>query len=160
MHGDDFTSSGTENELRWLVQEFEKKYITKVRGIVGPDPHDLRSMTIFNRILEWKSDRITFEADPRHVDMIIKGMGLVNGKGSDVVGSDVKQSECEEELCKEDAFKFRSLAARCNFLSLDRLDLQYACKEICRRMSSPRTGNWMLLKKFGTILGETQTHCH
>ena len=141
VHGDDFTSSGTENELRWLVQEFEKKYITKVRGIVGPDSHDLRSMTILNRILEWKSDRITFEADPRHVDMIIKGMGLVNGKGSDVVGNEVKQSEGEEKLCKEDAFKFRSLAARCNFLTMDRPDLQYACKEICRRMSSPRTGD-------------------
>ena len=51
VHGDDFTSSGAENELRWLVQEFEKKYITKVRGIVGPDSHDLRSMTVPNRIL-------------------------------------------------------------------------------------------------------------
>ena len=94
VHGDDFTSSGTENELRWQVQEFEK-YITKVRGIVGPESHDLRSMTILNRILELKSGRITFEADPRHVDMIINGMRLVNCKGSDVVG--------------------RSLAARCNF---------------------------------------------
>ena len=150
MHGDDFTSSGTESELRWLVQEFEKKYITKVRGIVGPDSHDLRSMTVLNRILEWKSDRITIEADPRHVDMIIKGIGLVNGKVSDVVGSEVKQSEGEEKLCKEDAFKFRSLAARCNFLSMDRLDLQYACKEICHRMSSPR--NWMLLKKLARYL--------
>ena len=84
--------------------------------------------------------------------MIIKGMGLVNGKGSDVVGSEVKQSEGEEELCKEDAFKFRSLAARCNFLSMDRPDLQYACKEICRRMSSPRTGDWMLLKKLARYL--------
>ena len=82
--------------------------------------------------------------------MIIKGMGLVNGKGSDVVGSEVKQSEGEEELCKEDAFKFRSLPARCHFLSMDRPDLQYACKEICRRMSSPR--NWMLLKKLARYL--------
>ena len=52
VHGDDFTSSGTQNELRWLEEEFEKTYINKVRGIVGPECHhdDL------NRILEWKSD--------------------------------------------------------------------------------------------------------
>ena len=117
VHGDDFTSSGTENELRWLVQEFKKKFFTKVRGIVGPESHDLKSMTIFNRILEWKPDRITFEADPRHVGMLINGMGLVNSKGSDVVGSAVEQSEGEDELSNDDAFRFRSMAARCNFLS-------------------------------------------
>ena len=107
------------------MQEFEKKFVTKVRGIV--DSHDLRSMTILNRIPGWMSDQNTFEADPRHVDMIINGMGLVNGKGSDVVGSAVEQSEGEEELSKDDAFRFRSLAARCNFLGVDRPDLQYAC---------------------------------
>ena len=44
------------------------------------------------------------------------------------------------------------MAARCNFLSMDRLDLQYACKEICRRMSSPRPRDWMLLKKLARYL--------
>ena len=38
-----------------------------------------------------------------------------------------------------------SLAARCNFLSMDRSDLQYACKEICRR-------DWMLLAKLARYL--------
>ena len=42
VHGDDLTSSGTENELRW--QPFEQR-LTKVRGIVGPGSLDLRSMT-------------------------------------------------------------------------------------------------------------------
>ena len=99
--------------------------------MAGPESHDMTSMTIFNRILEWKPDRITFEADPRHVDMIINGMGLVNGKGSDVVGSAVEQNEGEDELSNDDAFRFRSMAARCNFLSM-RPDLQCACKVICR----------------------------
>ena len=121
VHGDYFTSSGTEDELRWLLQEFEKKFVTKVRGIVGPDSHDLRSMTVLNRILEWMSDQNTFEADHRHVDMIINGMGLVNGKGSDVVGSAAEQSEGEEEMGKDDAFRFRSLAARCNFLGVGQM---------------------------------------
>ena len=73
-------------------------------------------MTIINRILEWKSDRTTFEADLRHFDMIIKGMGLVNGKGSDVVGSDVKQSEGEEELCKEDAIQVQVIGGQVQLL--------------------------------------------
>ena len=100
VHGDDFTSSGTESELRWPVREFGKKYITKVRGIVGPDSHDLRSLTVLNRILEWKSDRITFEADPRHVDMIIKGMGLVNGTGSDVVAVKLSKARVKKNFAR------------------------------------------------------------
>ena len=126
-------------------------FFTKVRGIVGPESHDLKSMTILNRILERKPDRITFEADLRHVDMIINGMGQVNGKGSNVVGSAVEQSEGEDELSKDDAFRFRSLAARCNFLNM-RPNLQYACEEICLRMSSPRPRDWMLLKKLARYL--------
>ena len=79
-------------------------------------------------------------------------MGLVNGKGSDVVGSAAEQSEGEEELSKDDAFRFRSLPARCDVLSMVRPDLQYACKGICCRMSSPRSRDWMLLKKLARHL--------
>ena len=152
VHGDDLNSSRTEDDLRWLVLEFEKKCVTKVRGIVGPESHDSRSMTILDRILDWNFDRITFEADPRHVYMIVHGMGLVSGKGSDVVGSVVEQSEGEKELSKDGAFRFRSLAARCNFLSMDRLHMQCARKEICRRMSSPRSRDWLCLKKLARLL--------
>ena len=35
---------------------------------------------------------------------------------------------------------------------MDRPDLQYACKVICRRMSSPRTGDRMMLKKLARYL--------
>ena len=50
--GNDFTSCGTGKLLNCLVQEFEKKHLNKVRGIVGPESHDMKSKTILNRILE------------------------------------------------------------------------------------------------------------
>ena len=97
--------------------------------------------------------RLEINDDPCHVEMIMNGMGLVNGKESDVVGSAVEQSEGEEEeMSKDDAFRFRSLAARCNFLCMYRPDLQHAYEEICRRMSSPRSRDWMMLKKLGPYL--------
>ena len=68
------------------------------------------------------------------------------------MGSAVEQSEGEEELIKDDAFRFRSLAVRCNVLSMDRPDLQYACKGIWHRMSSPRSSDRMLLKKLARHL--------
>ena len=48
--------------------------------------------------------------------------------------------------------KFRSLAARCNYLSLDRLDLQYAVKEICREMAKPTKGSWAKLQRIAQLL--------
>ena len=101
-----------------------------------------------------------FEADPRHVDMIIKGVGLVNGKGSDVVGSDVLQSEGEEELCKEDAFKFRSLAARCKFLSMDRPDFAVRLQGDLPQDVASTVTRLDVVGEVSTILGKTQTHRH
>ena len=37
-HGDDFTSSGTDNELRWLVQDLEMKFFTKFAGWSDQSP--------------------------------------------------------------------------------------------------------------------------
>ena len=62
-------------------------------------------MTISTEFWSGSPTAITFEFDPRHVDMIINDMGMVNGKGSDVMGSAVDQSEGEEELGKGDAFR-------------------------------------------------------
>ena len=54
----------------------------------------------------------------------------------------------EEEaqpLGQELALKFRALAARANYLSLDRPDIGCAAKECCRRMSAPTTQDWLAL---------------
>ena len=78
-------------------------------------------------------------------------MGQVKGEWSDVVAVLLSKAR-EEELSKDDAFMFRSLAARCNFSNKDGPDLECAWKEICRGMSSPRSCDWMLLKKLARYL--------
>ena len=37
---------------------------------------------------------------------------------------------------------FRAGAARAKYLALDRPDIAFAAKELCRRMSAPCAGNW------------------
>ena len=37
----------------------------------------------------------------------------------------------EEELESEQASQYRAMTARCNYLSQDRSDIQYAVKELC-----------------------------
>jgi hypothetical protein len=48
--------------------------------------------------------------------------------------------------------KFRGLAARASYLAMDRIDLMYATKEVCREMSAPRKSSWGRLKKVARYL--------
>ena len=41
--------------------------------------------------------------------------------------------------------RLRSLAARANYLAMDRPDLAFAAKELCRRMSAPLEEAWRWL---------------
>ena len=53
--------------------------------------------------MEWTDAGTQFEADPRHVDLIIEELGLDNANGSDVTGSKVDINETDTELDHEDA---------------------------------------------------------
>ena len=48
---------------------------------------------------------------------------------------------------------FRGAAARGNYLAADRVDIQFACKEVCRTMSSPTEQSWKALKRISRYLG-------
>ena len=61
-----------------------------MKGILGPDTHDMKAITILNRIVEWIEARIQYEADPWHVDLIDhRGAGTREGER---VGCDLQQS--------------------------------------------------------------------
>ena len=60
--------------------------------------------------------------------------------------------EEDETLNEEDSSRFRALAARANYLSQDRPDIQYATKDLCREMSSPTVRSWTGLKRLGRYL--------
>ena len=84
VHGDDFTVAGNDSELKYVTEVFQNKHNTKVRRILGSDPHDMKAMTILNRIVEWTNAGIQCKADPKHVDLIVEELGLENANGSDV----------------------------------------------------------------------------
>ena len=93
VHGVDFTVAGNDSELKYVAEVFQSKYKTKVRGILGPDLHDMKAMTILNWIVEWTNAGIQYETYPRHVGLIIEELGLENANGSDVTGSKVDINE-------------------------------------------------------------------
>ena len=57
-----------------------------------------------------------------------------------------------KELTGSEATRFRAVAARANYLAADRPDMQYAVKEVCRRMARPVAGDWQKLSRLGRYL--------
>ena len=86
----------------------------------------------------------------------MRDLGLESGS-KPVVTPGVKDVLVEEAIDKVsvDATRFRALVARANYLAQYRADIQFAVKELCRKMSNPEMRDWVALKRLGRyLLGE------
>ena len=63
-----------------------------------------------------------------------------------------KLSSTGDILCKEEATAFRALSARANYLALDRPDIAFAAKELCREFAQPTKDSYMRLKRLARYL--------
>ncbi len=203
VHGDDFTSTGTEANLKWLRVKLKEEFEMKTE-VLGPKQHHQRQVRILNRVVSWSEEGLQYEADQRHAEIMVEQLGLEKAKPLATPGTredagragpltvDVKsrtiteydhvndrfinfierdggegdqRMEIEEAVWPEkdgragdallapaEAKLFRGLAARLNYLSADRPDLQYAAKEVARRMARPTQQDWQLLKRVGRYL--------
>ena len=104
--------------------------------------------------MEWKESGVEYQADPKHAKLIIKAMALNFGSRSveSLIEREMFDEEAEKELNKEDASKFRQVAARLNYLAVDRPDLQFPTKEICRGMAKPQQKHLGMLKRIARYL--------
>ena len=98
VHGDDFTSLGTDEDLDWTEDMLRKSFDIKVRGRLGvgcPGDNEIR---ILNRIVRVTEHGLEYEADPRHVDLITSSLNLKESKPVTTPG--VKNSEAHLEADK------------------------------------------------------------
>jgi len=51
----------------------------KFRARLGPDNNDDKAVRILNRVIEWSSEGLRYEADQRHGELIVKDVGLKEG---------------------------------------------------------------------------------
>ena len=75
VHGDDFNALGTSADLDWYEKCLADNFEIKVRGRMGPGG-DCTEIKILNRILTYSEKGLTYEADPRHIDLLSSSMGL------------------------------------------------------------------------------------
>ena len=72
-------TEGREEQLRRLAGELQKAFEIKW-DIRGAAKHLCKATTLPNRIVEWRQDGISWEPDPRQLELIVCDLGLENGK--------------------------------------------------------------------------------
>lgn len=154
VHGDDYVSSGSRSAMVWLEEQLQHKYKIKVQKLHRPEAGGMMEAKVLNRIVRWTEGGCEVEADPRHAELIMeetleKGMRSLSTPGSDEKESD---KEGEELLVGDDIRRYRSAAARCNYLAQDRPEILYTVKEACREMATPTKSSWKKLQRVGQSL--------
>jgi len=143
VYGDDFTILGSEHPLDWFKNEIKRVYEMDFKARVGPDEGDTKMVRLLNRTIEWEHDGIYMEENKRrHAEIIVKHLNLEGctplAAPNEKINPKHLSDEDMKELSREDASTYRALAARGNYLSIDRSDIRYAVRELARRMSKPR----------------------
>ena len=79
---------------------------------------------------------------------------IYGGAGATYTREVAEVEEEDEEMDPGEATRPRGIAARANYLGIDRPDIQYATKEVCRDMAKPRRSSWDKLKRLARYLLE------
>ena len=135
----DFVTSGQRRECDWFKKQLETRFSIKTK-IVGLRDDEEKEERILNRVIRVTSQVWEMEADQRHADILVEQMNLKEAKGVSSPGEEEKrwgEEENRQLLEGTEARHYRELAARANYLAQDRVDIQFATKEICRGMCSP-----------------------
>ena len=74
VYGDDFTTTGTKEDLDWFRETLEQRYELKESCRLGPGPEDDKTGRILNRIIRWTSSGLEYEADPRQVEQLVRDL--------------------------------------------------------------------------------------
>ena len=151
VHGDDFTFAGIREELEKVKRMMQEWYDIKMRGIMGSGEDEVKEVEILGRRVRWTAEGIEYEGDGSHREALLSEEGL-SGESKTVV-SPVERSEGRPdegdgvELQGEERRRFRSMAARLNYIGQDRSDIQYATRGVCAEMARPTEGGKKKIKR-------------
>ena len=120
-----------------MEAEIQGRYEITIGPRLGPGANAAKEGRALNRVIRWCDDRIEYEADPRQTERLIADCGLLGAKSVSTPGTRPTPDElaAEENLKRDLQTTYRAASARCNYVSSDRPDAQFACKEGCRWMS-------------------------
>ena len=138
-------SCGSREAPARFKEELSNRFEIKTK-VVGTGRGELGEARVLNRVIGVDETGWRYEPDQRHADIIVKGLGLKEAKAVGTPGEEEKKGEEEEneELLEwKQATGYRALAARANYSAQDRVDIQYAVKELSRLLDSPGEQAWV-----------------
>ena len=104
--------------------------------------------------MEGSTEGITWEADPRHAELIRKSFG-VTGRSVTTPGVRDKLDDIEGEapVDKEAADRYHANTMRAQKLSSDRPEIKVECRDLARKLQQPSNLEEMGLKRLARFLG-------
>ena len=98
VHGDDFTCLGTDHHLDLYEKAIQESFEVELRGRMGNDEGDAQEMKILNRIVRITPQGISYEADPRHAELLVQSMGLDQTEGRRIFFTPGQKDCADEEV--------------------------------------------------------------
>ena len=76
VHGDDFTTLGLDEDINWFEGKLKESFEIKIRGRLGEGCEGPQEIRILNRVVSVDESGLSYEADPRHVDLLMSSLTL------------------------------------------------------------------------------------
>ena len=97
VHGDDFVAVGSDHGLAETRATLENKY--KLKGeVLGEGQGCVEELRILNKVVRYTPAGVELEADPRHAELVVRELGLLDAKASRTPGvKDVKRRNVNDE---------------------------------------------------------------
>ena len=117
-HGDDFGVVASEKRLKDIGDALEAAFDVKLEGTVGFASHLAKELHMLNRrvCVDVAGDKMTIEADQKHVATLITDLGLEQAKPSATTRAKLTKGEMErrDASCWKDRRRRYSGLVRCD----------------------------------------------
>lgn len=120
------------------------KYQVKTQ-LLGPGNEHQQQLKLRNRVIIWHGHKgVTYEADPRHAELVIERLELKEAKVATTPGTREEgrtRDQHVELLSNRGVTRYRVVMATCSYLAPDRPDVAYAVEELARAMAKSTHGD-------------------
>ena len=133
VHGDDYVSAGTPQQMKRLEEELSKAYEIKTQSL-GLAARLQREGKVLNRILRAIEAGWEVEADLAHAELVMEKLGLTGEKAVATPGlSGTDEDDLTDDTPLENLISPRCVALQLNYLGPDRPDALFAIKDVAER---------------------------
>ncbi len=99
VHGDDFVAVGKERHLQETQKALEEKYKLKVEKL-GAEKNDAKEIRVLNTVIRHTDDGLELEADPRHVELVVRELGLESARTTRTPGAKPARKQLEKKTAE------------------------------------------------------------